>query len=80
MPTGEGDLALDARDELTRQLAGVDYQLHDAADMTLDSQQLAGFQMGDALLGALIVMLLGEQLLAYMASYHIPPLRGAPTR
>ena len=46
--------------------------------MTLDAQQLAGFQMGDALLAALIVMLLVEQLLAYMASYHVPPLRGAP--
>ena len=35
--------------------------------------------MSDALLGALIVMLLGEQLLAYMASYHVTPLRG-PSR
>ena len=79
VPTGEGDLALTPATDLTRQLAGVDYQMHDAADMALNSQQLAGFQMGDALLGALIVMLLGEQLLAYMASYHIQPLR-SPTR
>lgn len=79
VPTGEGDLALTSAPDLTRQLAGVDYQLHDAADMALDSQQLAGFQMGDALLGALVLMLIGEQLLAYMASYHIQPLR-SPTR
>lgn len=79
VPTGEGDLALTPAPDLTRQLAGVDYQLHDAADMALDSQQLAGFQMGDALLGALVLMLIGEQLLAYMASYHIQPLR-SPTR
>ena len=43
--------------------------------MALDSQQLAGFQMGDALLGGLIVLLLTEQLLAYLASYHLKPLR-----
>jgi hypothetical protein len=75
-PDGEGDLAITPSPDLTRQLAGVDYQLHDAADMALDSQQLAGFQMGDALLAALVVMLLVEQLLAYIASAHIKPLRG----
>ena len=75
-PIGEGDLAITPGPDLTRQLAGVDYQLHDAADMALDSQQLAGFQMGDALLAALVVMLLVEQLLAYIASYHIKPLHG----
>jgi hypothetical protein len=75
-PVGEGDLAITPAPELTRQLAGVDYQMHDAADMALDSQQLAGFQMGDALLGGLVVLLLVEQVLAYLASYHIAPLRG----
>jgi hypothetical protein len=49
--------------------------MHDAKDMALNAQQLAGFQMGDALLVALIVMLLLEQLLAYLASYHVRPLR-----
>ncbi len=76
LPVGEGDLAIMPSPDLTRQLAGVEYQLHDAADMALDSQQLAGFQMGDALLAALVVMLLVEQLLAYVASYHIQPLHG----
>ena len=75
-PSGEGDLALTHRDDLDRQLAGVKYELHDAADMAIDEQHLAGFQMGDALLGVLIAVLIGEQLLAYIASYHIPPLRG----
>jgi hypothetical protein len=75
-PIEEGDLAITPGTDLTRQLAGVDYQLHDAHDMTLDSQQLAGFQMSDALLGGLIVLLLGEQLLAYLASYHLQPLVG----
>jgi hypothetical protein len=71
----EGDLAITPGPDLARQLAGIDYQMHDAADMALDSQQLAGFQMSDALLGGLIAMLLAEQVLAYIASYHIKPLR-----
>jgi hypothetical protein len=70
---GEGDLAVTERDELSRQLAGIDFQLHDAADMALDSQQIAGFQMSDALLVGLIVALLAEQLIAYFSSYHVTP-------
>jgi hypothetical protein len=77
VPNGEGDLALTSNPDVARQLAGIDYQMHDAKDMALNAQQLAGFQMGDALLVALIVMLLAEQLLAYMASYHITPVRSA---
>jgi hypothetical protein len=73
---GEGDLAIEPRAELTRQLAGVEFELHDAADMALSAQQLAGFQMSDALLATLVVLLVGEQLIAYMASYHVTPLRG----
>ena len=77
VPAGEGDLAITPNPDITRQLAGIEYQMHDAKDMALNSQQLAGFQMGDALLVALIVMLVLEQLLAYMASYHVQPLRTA---
>jgi hypothetical protein len=76
---GEGDLAITHGEELSRQLAGVDFQLHDAADMTLDDQKLAGFQMSDALLVAIVVILLGEQMLAYMASFHAAPT-GGPRR
>ena len=76
VPAGEGDLALTHREDLARQLAGVDYQMHDAADMTLDAQQLAGFAMRDVLLAAVVVMLLGEQLLAYLASFHVAPAGG----
>jgi hypothetical protein len=72
----EGDLAVESPAELTRQLAGVEFTLHDAADMALGSQQLAGFRMGDALLGLLVIALVAEQLFAYMASFHVTPLRG----
>jgi hypothetical protein len=73
---GEGDLAIAPRAELVRQLAGVEFQLHDAADMALNAEQLAGFRMSDALLTLLIVALVSEQLFAYMASFHVAPLRG----
>lgn len=75
-PVGEGDLAITTTPDLSRQLAGVEFQLHDARDMSLDAQQLAGFQMSDALLVALIVLLLAEQLLGYIASYHLQPVAG----
>lgn len=74
---GEGDLAIAPRDELAQQLAGVKFEMHDAADMALNDQQFAGFQMSDALLAILFVMLVSEQIFAYMASYHVAPLRGA---
>ena len=76
VPVGEGDLQIVPRSDITQQLAGVNYQFHDASEMTLDEQQLAGLQMSDALLVVLIVLLLVEQLLAYFFSYHIQPSRG----
>jgi hypothetical protein len=76
VPIGEGDLQTVEREDLGRQLAGVAYQFHDAADMAIDQQQLAGLQLGDALLGTLIVVLLLEQILAYVASFHVRPVRG----
>jgi hypothetical protein len=73
---GEGDLAIEPVAELTRQLAGVNFDLHDAADMALNAETLAGFGMSDALLALLVVALISEQLFAYMASFHAAPLRG----
>ena len=72
----EGDLAVVSSAELTRQLAGAEFTLHDAADMALGSEQLAGFRMSDALLGLLVIALIAEQLFAYMASFHATPMRG----
>jgi hypothetical protein len=76
VPVGEGDLRVVSREELAQQLAGVEFQLHDAADMTIDSEQLAGLQLGDSLLAVLIVILVAEQVLAYIASFHAPIVRG----
>jgi Aerotolerance regulator N-terminal len=76
VPAGEGDLHIVSRDELRGQLAGVDFQLHDAREMSIDQQQLAGMQLGDALLATLIGVLLIEQVLAYIASFHAPVAAG----
>lgn len=70
----EGDLRIVTAQELSSQLEGVAFQLHEAAHMTTGDQQLAGFQMSTVLLGALVAILLVEQLLAYAASFHIAPL------
>jgi Aerotolerance regulator N-terminal len=78
VPVGEGDLRTVDRAELTEQLAGIHYQFHDASEMALDEQHLAGLQMSDALLATLVVLLLVEQVLAYLFSYHIQPSRGQP--
>jgi hypothetical protein len=76
VPVGEGDLHIVAKDELAREFAGPNLQLHDAADMTINEQQLAGLQLSDALLATLIVILIVEQLLAYIASFHAPAVKG----
>jgi aerotolerance regulator-like protein len=76
VPVGEGDLHIISRDDIEHQLAGVNYQLHDAADMAINEQQLAGVQLGDTLLAALIVILIIEQILAYIATFHVQPARG----
>jgi hypothetical protein len=68
---GEGDLDLLGREELAGKFAGLKLEMHDAVDMSVDDEQLAGYQMGEALLGALVALLLTEQVLAYSASYHI---------
>jgi hypothetical protein len=68
---GEGDLEIVRREQLANQLAGPKIQIHDASDMVVDGEQLAGFQISEALLAALVALLLAEQALAYSASYHI---------
>ncbi len=78
VPVGEGDLHVVSREDLTRQLAGVAFELHEADAMTVNQQQLAGLQLGDALLAALVVLLIAEQLLAYIASFHVRAAEATP--
>jgi hypothetical protein len=66
----EGDLKKLDGPGLAARLTGVRYQYHEARDLDYDAQRIAGFNLGESLLCALVVMLIAEQLLAYAASYH----------
>jgi hypothetical protein len=66
----EGDLAaLDAQ-QLAPRLPGVKYQFERAAAFQTTTAELAGYNLGEAILYMLVLLLLGEQILAWSASYH----------
>lgn len=70
VPNGEGDLARVAPSQMEPRLLGVRYSYHLATEFTEQLPELAGFHVSDAILYLLIALLLVEQLLAYLFSYH----------
>ncbi len=66
----EGNLKKLDGEKLAAELPGLRYEFHNAGDINYNPQQLAGFNLSESLLFALIAVLLGEQLLAYACSYH----------
>lgn len=70
VPTGEGELHTLDRTAIAKYLKGIDYHFSRATDISSTNQQMAGYRLGDALLGALVFLLFVEQLLSYRASYH----------
>jgi hypothetical protein len=73
----EGDLSRIASNELQRKLQGIELDIK-----TAEAVSGAGLNAQDAahstiLMALLAMLLLGEQLLAYSASYHAPRLQGA---
>jgi hypothetical protein len=73
----EGDLAAIDRDRLAARLEGVRYDYRRAGDFQFAPHELAGSNLSDWLLYLLVFGLIGEQLLAYSASYHPPAKEGA---
>lgn len=72
----EGDLAWRSGQELATALGSVKF-VYDRADaLAWESPELAGFNLSDGFLCALIAILIGEQLLAYGASFHPSTKRG----
>jgi hypothetical protein len=69
----EGNLATMDLSELSRKLEPVRFEFHDASDPSYDVADDGGFAWSDLLAGLLIAMLIGEQVLAYSASYHLRP-------
>lgn len=73
----EGNLKHVDGPQLASRLTGVKYEYHNAGDFAFDTRQLAGFNLGESLLYALVIVLLLEQVLAYFTSYHPKSLGGA---
>jgi len=72
----EGDLALLDAEQLATRLPGVKFDQARAEDYTLATATSDRANISDLLLYALIALLLGEQALAYFASYHPSPIAG----
>jgi len=73
---GEGDLNTVTATELAASLDGVAYNYDRAATFGDTADDLAGYQGGEVvfywLLCAIVLLLIGEQLLAYSTGYHPP--------
>jgi hypothetical protein len=66
----EGDLRTLSGSELASRLQGVPYQFQQAAAFRAAHEELAGYNLGEALFYVLVALLLGEQVLAWSTSYH----------
>jgi hypothetical protein len=73
----EGNLNHVDGSQLASRLSGLRYEFHDANDFSLDTRQLAGFNLGESMLYLLVAILLLEQVLAYFTSYHPKASGGA---
>jgi hypothetical protein len=71
----EGRLERAGRDRLARQLAGVPFRYDAADDLDPAGGDLAGVSLATPLLLGLLALLMLEQLTAFAASYHAPPVR-----
>lgn len=66
----EGDLKTLTGADLAPRLDGVRYEYAQASAFQYSADELAGYNLAEPLLYLLIVLLIGEQLLAASASYH----------
>lgn len=73
----EGDLRTLTGEQLLARLKGVPCEYHPAKAFQYDRQHEAGYNLTDVFWYVLVGLLLGEQVLAYSASYH--PSRRRPS-
>jgi len=66
----EGDLAMLGGDQLAERLTGIDYEFSRASSFQFVLGEAAGYNLAEALLYVVVVLLILEQLLAWWASYH----------
>jgi hypothetical protein len=71
----EGDLSAMGPEQLAARLDGIKYQYAQAAAFQSTAGELAGYNLGEAILYGLVLLLIVEQILAWSASYHPPGRR-----
>jgi hypothetical protein len=69
----EGNLTQVAAADLMARLDPVKLKFHEAGQYQQDDVARAGYNLSTMLLLGLILLLVGEQVLAYSASYHVAP-------
>ncbi len=70
----EGDLAALDGPQLATRLEGVKYRFEQAATYQTAGDDQSGSNLGEAILFGLILLLIGEQVLAWSAGYHPAPV------
>lgn len=73
----EGDLARLDGEQLATRLEGVKYRFEQASSFQSSADETAGYNLGETILFALVLLLIAEQILAWSATYH-PARRNAP--
>jgi hypothetical protein len=73
--TRESDLDIVPTEELAEALQGISIEIHEPEELSYAIAGPSGFPWSQLLLVGLVCLLVGEQALAYSASYH--PARGA---
>src|SRR5262249_40768869 len=76
----EGNLARLDGAQLAQRLGSVKYEYLQAGQMSGSNQELAGTNLTDWVLYVLVAILIGEQALAYVASYHTSGPSALPER
>ena len=66
----EGDLKTLGGRELAERLQGIQYDYDQASLFEYAASELAGYNISEPLLYLLVLLLIGEQILAWSASYH----------
>lgn len=66
----EGNLKLFGREKLDASLSGVPFEYAQASHFEADANDAGGTNLQEAVLILLVVMLVGEQILAWSCSYH----------
>jgi hypothetical protein len=74
----EGNLAALDKSQLAERLKGLKYEYEQASMFQSATDEMAGYDLSDAILYALVSLLLLEQILAWSASYHPSASRAAP--